>query len=221
MLISHQFDAEKHLYLVPKQFVMSTSSVIALNGLSDYGPVPKVILSEASERGTAIHKMIQCYETGKPFAENEFHQQYFDAYLRFKEDYGFKPTGTMERSCVYQHQGTEVFIGGTPDMTGFIDGKLFVVDIKTNFPTYGMAKKQKLLAWRLQTQSYAEIFEADDVPNINRAVVHCHPECGKIRGQKPSGYEFHPFQIDDQHNWDSAIRMAFLKLANGFKLEER
>ena len=190
MLIDHTFDQEKHLYLVPKQFVMSTSAVIALNGLSDYGPVPKVVLGEASERGTEFHALIHALEMHEPREVSDDMKPFLEGYLNFKAAFGFKRFGSMERSCVYQHPGTEILIGGTPDMTGFIDKQLYVIDLKTNYPAYGCAKQQKRLAWRLQTQSYAEILEADDVPNVKRAVVHCHPECGKVRERSPLDSSF-------------------------------
>ena len=114
-------------------------------------------------------------------------------------------------------------------MPCFIDGVLSILDAKTCHKQYGEKAKQLKLKWLLQTQSYVEAVEADDEfwkrlkrkPGpIQKAVIHLHRECGKVRGEKPTEFEFHVFTEDAQYGWDSAIRMARMKIASGYKLPD-
>ena len=88
-----------------------------------------------------------------------------------------------------------------------------------------------MLEWRLQTQSYFEALQEDeplwkslgkDAKQMRRAILHLHPQCGiEKRGEKRLGYEWNPFEVDDSHNWDAAVKMAALKLSNGHKTPDR
>jgi hypothetical protein len=141
----------------------------------------------------------------------------------------------MERSFVYEHHATECLVGGTPDVPGIINDELWVVDLKTCFRQSGKAKMMKVFEWRLQTQSYLEAYQQDEefwatmaqkYPKVKkqmkRAVLHLHPDCGiTTRGGERLGYEWNPFEQDDTLNWDAAVRMASLKIANGHKVPDR
>jgi hypothetical protein len=240
-LITHTFDSETHNYLVQGEYVISTSSVIELNGLSDFSMVPVANLRHAGHRGTALHLAVLAYETECDVEdavcgyEEEHKVEVFvqvmermSGYMRWRDEHEVKLAGKMEQTRVYRHVGTEQLIGGTPDMPCWIDGELFILDPKTCFKQYGMMAKQLMFKWKLQTQSYSEALDVDEefwsnIPRqpINRAILHLHPECGKSRGNKAAGFEFHPFRTDDSFLWDSAIRMAMGKLSHGYKLDKK
>lgn len=240
MLIDHTFIEESHLYRVPGEFVLATSDVIELNGMSDFSQVPTSHLVHAGHRGSATHLAILACETGGDIEgvvsgyEKEHGVKVFDevmermqGYYHFKTMHKIKLAGEMEKSRVYRHVGTEALIGATPDMPCFIDGVLTVLDPKTCHKQYGEKLKQLKLKWMAQTHSYTEALEADDDfwrkikrPDcIQKAVLHLHPECGKKNGFRATGWEFHQFAMDAQYLWDSMIRVARCKLASGYKLQ--
>lgn len=250
MLIPHQFDQTNHRYLVEGEYVLSTSAVIQLNGLSDVSSVPKNNLAHAGSRGTLVHEAIYVHELGgnwekalntsvdaladedKPFGRQllmDEARERMGFYFSWRKEHDVKLVGKMEQSRVYRHVGTEQCIGATPDFPCLIDGEVYIIDTKTCHKAYGEKQKQLFLKWGLQLESYKECLESEEAfvsamhkagkTQINRAILHLHPECGKngTKGEQ-SGYEFHAFTGDDSFIWDSAIRMAKVKLASGYKI---
>lgn len=244
-LVEHSFDADGHIYHVPGKFVLSTSDVIELNGLSDVSMIPLDALKHAGNRGTALHLAVQAFETGSTpelavqAYEREKNCRVFDEvmerlwfYRSWRSGKQIKLAAEMEVPRVYEHEGTGYYIGATLDMPAWIDGELTILDLKTCFKQYGEKAKQDRLKWRLQLQSYKEALMADGrfwmktkPCEIKRAVLHLHPECGKT-GTKgtQTGFEFHPFDEfddDDPFGWDASLRVAMLKIKNGYKLARR
>jgi hypothetical protein len=223
MILSHTFNEEDHIYQVPGQFVLSTSDIITLNGLADYGGIPKQVLAHDSWRGTQLHKAIQFFEEDAeaPDMPDEV-EPYFRGYLKFKIDHDFEPIGALEKQIVYVHSGTEQPVGCTIDLRGLVKGQPYILDAKTTAKMYGKAMKQKCLAWRLQLASYQEATNCDNdwyqrLPpfegaNVGKAIVQVNKE---------GDYEFHDFSgaVDDDLLWDGCVRLAMAKLANGFQLE--
>jgi hypothetical protein len=239
MILPHTFREESHEYLVDGYFVLSTSSILSLNGFTSYEGIPKPVLDHASWRGIQTHKAIEYCEKavrqGEPVnkAASAVWQQltgpleeikpFFKGYLKFRHEYEFEPIGELERGIVYLHDETAV--GCTIDFRGKLHGKGFqgktmIGDCKTTAKQSGMAKKQKALAWRLQTQSYLEASHFDEEwlkeaspDSIGRFIVN--PD-------KEGNYTFYDFSgMDDEIFWDSSVRLAALKLSNGHKLEAR
>jgi len=228
VILDHTFEEETHLYKVPGQFVLSTSDVISLNGLSDYGSIPKHILDHASWRGTQLHKAIQFFEEDCEVPDMpEEVIPYFCGYMKFRTEYDFEPIGALEKQIVYVHEGTEQPIGCTIDLRGLVRGQPYILDAKTaaGWPkdSVCVAKRRKLLAWRLQLASYMEATHFDSpwfaaLPEFSNATI------GKaiVHVNKDAGYEFHEMStFDDSFLWDGAVRMAVAKLAAGFQVERR
>lgn len=230
---------ESHEYLVDGYFVLSTSSILHLNGFTDYSGIPPAVLAHAAWRGKQTHMAIQYAEEAVMRGETIIHaagevwrqlegpleeiKPFFKGYLKFRQEYDFEPIGELERDLVYLHDETAV--GATIDFRGKLHGKGFqgkamIGDCKTNVKQYGMAQKQKLLAFRMQTQSYKEASHLDEEwlreaspDSIGRFIVN--PD-------KEGNYSFYDFSnIDDEMAWDSSVRLAALKLSNGHKLKER
>lgn len=229
-MIPHTLDKKTHTYKVEGHFVWSVSDIISINGLSDYRSVPEAVLKKASERGDTLHQAVWDYEEkGESPDLDEHTSRYFRGYVRLRDEYDLQIVGPHERSIVYQHEGTDILIGGTPDLICLLRGELYVADLKSCFRQSGKAKAQKLLAWRLQTQGYWEALQTDQAlwgqfkgQQMLRGVIHVHPDCGiETRGAERLGYEFHDFPMDDSLLWDGAIRMAQAKLSNGFEMERR
>lgn len=227
MILPHTFDEEKHLYQVLGQFVLSTSDIITLNGLADYNGIPSQVLAHASWRGTQLHKAIQFFEEDAEAPEMPAEvEPYFRGYLKFKIDYDFEPIGELEKQLVYVHEGTEQAVGCTIDLRGLVKGHPYILDAKTTAKMYGKAMKQKCLAWRLQVASYSEATDADLawlLKASNASEAKGKVGKGIVQVNKEGGYEFHDFSgaLNDDMLWDSAVRLAMAKLANGYQLERR
>lgn len=220
MILQHIFDEESHIYAVPGRFVLSTSDIISMNGLADYGAIPKAILDHASWRGTQLHKAIQFFEEDCDVPDiPEEVKPYFQGYCKFRKDYDFNPIGGFETQIVYEHEGTEQPVGCTIDLRGMVRGVPYILDAKSSAKQSGKAKAQKLFAWRMQTQSYtcATAFDEEWW-----ALLDSKTACGRgiVQVDREGGYAFHDFgTIDDSILWDSCVRVAVAKLANGYQLE--
>jgi len=225
VILPHTFDEELHVYTVDGQYVLSTSDIISLNGLADYGSIPKAVLDHASWRGTELHKAIEYYELdGAVESMPEEVEPYFEGYIKFKKDYDFEPIGELEKQIVYQHEGTEQAVGCTIDLRGLVKGQPYILDAKTTAKMYGKALRSKCLAWRLQLSSYSEATDCDWEWWKLTGGVDVHDPAGKgiVQVNREGGYTFHDFsQTDDSHLWDSAVRMAVAKLSAGFQIDRR
>lgn len=220
-MIPFTFDEATHVYKVEGQYCLSTSDIIHLAGLSEYGSVPSKVLENARNRGTSLHKAIHYFEEGDLDFDSlpENVQPYLRAYMKFRVEREFEPIPPQEHAIVYEHENTGQLIGCTLDLRGTVGGKLYIVDPKTTYPNSGAAKKQTHLKWRMQLQSYWEatmvdepFWEAASDGPIARAILHL---------KKDATYDFLDFSMDDALNWDACIRMARLRLANGWKRDEK
>jgi hypothetical protein len=230
VIVPHTFDEVSHRYLVEGHYCLSTSDILELNCFSDYGQIPKAVLDNASWRGTEVHKAIQFFEEGE-LDMDSVHPEiapYFMGYLKFKAVTGFEPVRPCEnRICYLMESGgkDDVAIGTTTDLRGTINGKPYIIDVKTSYRASGMAKKQTLLKWRMQLASYREatlldeawwaLLETDKAPCT--AVVHVNKE-----GTWAIDKDFYDFTAcEDSANWAACVRLATLKLSNGHQLRQK
>jgi len=222
-LIPHTFHEDGHYYHVEGRYVICLSDIISINGLSDNSQVPLERLLQASLRGTNFDQEVQAFEENRklpPMPPDV--AGCFTGYLNFRKDHDVRLAWKMQHSMVWEHHGSDILIGGTPDLALFIDGELWNVDCKTTYPLAGKAKKMKELAWRVQLQGQLdgwqeceEMWETiGEQAQMKKAILHCHP---KLKG----GYSFIPFPQDDTYLFDAAVRMAVAKLSAGFQIDRR
>ena len=145
--MSIQFDEDTHTYTYAGVKVPSVSTII--NDLlgSDYSKIDPFY----AERGTAVHKAIELHLTGEldESSIDEHVAPYFEAFKKFQRDTGFELEVTELR--VFSR---ELWFAGTLDLIGHIDGKKYLLDIKTG-------QKQK---WHnIQTAGYAIGFGERDI----------------------------------------------------------
>jgi hypothetical protein len=216
LMIDFTFDEERHLYIVPGREVLATGDVLALNGLCDYSQIPSAILEGARWRGTQVDNAIRFYEEddlefdrdGNPSIPDDI-LPYFRAYLKFKLDTGFQVTPPCQLAIVYESVG-EQLIGCHLDLVGTINGRLHIVDIKATHPNSGKAKKQTHFRWGMQLTSYYKAYGDEEA---NRIVVHT---------RKDGDYELVEYDdLFDVDTWESLVRVATAKLANGYKRPEK
>lgn len=224
-MIPFVFDEVQHVYKVEGNYCLATSDVLYLNGLSNYDGVPSHVLEKARNRGTNLHKAVQYFEEGtldvwQIKEEMPELYPYFQGYMRFRSEREFEPIPPQEKAIVYEHENTGQLVGCHIDMRGRVGNDLYIVDPKCTYPNSGAAKKQTYLRWRMQLQSYHEATmtdeqfweEAGDGP-IKKAILHL---------MKDGTYRFlDAWPEDDALSWDAMVRVAQLKLANGYKRDNR
>lgn len=219
MILPHAFNEDMHLYQTPGRYVLSTSDIIDLNGLSDYSRIPIATLRAACFRGKSLHKAVEEYELGRDWQFRlpvEFHED-MDGWFNFRDRYDFNVVGVPETRYVYLQGAHEIAVGGTIDLRFVYKDCLWICDLKTIHPLYGKALRFKKLAWRLQLESYKTATEMDEqflcsvgrFSCIRKCIVHIHPKL------KPHGFVFHEFEEDDSSLWDSCAVLAMEKVAVG------
>ena len=226
MSIAHTFSDEDHVYHVPGAFVWGTSDLISMAGLSSVDGIPSGVLNHASWRGEQVHLATEYYENGCLDAHSIPDEivPYFAAYLKFSTDHEVITVGSLEASVVYEFgDDKEVLIGCHIDHRAFVDGKLYTLDKKSCYEYTGAAKRQMLLKWRMQLESYLTASEQDEafwqtaqemIPGaadrpMGRMALHLH---------KTGTYTACDFSdIQDERAWECVVRMALLKQTNGFK----
>ena len=66
------FDELTHSYICGDKLLIGVTTLMKKHGLSpDYGDVPADVLAKAAARGTAIHQLLEDYDTGKAVVEDE------------------------------------------------------------------------------------------------------------------------------------------------------
>jgi hypothetical protein len=129
------FDPEKHEYRHGNKRVPSVSQIIRV--LSSYHDVPQDKLDEAADRGRRVHAMTELIDAGETVKPD------FDA-IGFKESYeSWLAENKIE--IVLSEQRMMCFSGlwfaGTPDRLAIVNGKPYVIDIKTTakvMPQHGV-----------------------------------------------------------------------------------
>ena len=100
-----EFENESHTYLVDGLTVPSVTQILA-TAFNDYARVSARVLQEASEKGTALHKAIEVYETtGKASELKEFRN-----YL-FLKRYAKIENVANEIPVIYEENGKVLFAG--------------------------------------------------------------------------------------------------------------
>lgn len=121
-----RFHAEDHRYTLDGRVLPSVTQIIA--PLINYSMVPAEALEYARDRGTAVHKTLELYDKNDLDEESldEALKPYLAAWKKFIRDNNPK-WGTIEEPMHHAILG----YAGTPDRTGLLGPRSFVLDIKT------------------------------------------------------------------------------------------
>lgn len=118
------FDEENHIYSVEGIPVPSTTTIIKEAGMMknlDF------YTSGGSGRGTYIHKLTEQYDKGTmDWGQVGEYLPYVNAYIEFKEKYNLEVLLREEKAY-----NRAYWYAGQMDIVGRVNGKLFVIDIKT------------------------------------------------------------------------------------------
>ena len=146
------FDEDRHIYTYDGHIFPSVTEICAPLQSFDVSPA---VLQQAQRRGTQVHEYTQLIDYGIEPDELEVEPElsgYVLAYMHFLRDY--KPEWDMiEQPLV----STSSHYAGTLDRFGTIDGKPWLVDIKTT----SQPKRPTLISWACQLEGYARMLECD------------------------------------------------------------
>lgn len=151
------FDAEAHRYFIDGQPRGSVTQIMQSAGLIDYSGMSEQVRKAALERGRVVHSITELHDQGEldPESVDSRLVGYYDAYKKFLDETGFKPTAIEHQGYNLEVHGvlTEGSYCGTLDrlMAGRFPGSLrvYLVDLKTG----------KAMWWvRVQTAAYAAFF---------------------------------------------------------------
>ena len=118
-----EFDEESHIYICDGVIIPSVTQILKTQ-FNDYAGVSRAVLDRASERGTALHKAIERYETIG--AESDL--QEFQNYKFLKKH--FKITNISNETPIIYEEDGRVLFAGQLDQIIEIDGELGINDFK-------------------------------------------------------------------------------------------
>lgn len=197
------FTEKDHRYEVDGEVIPSVTQIMELAGIVDVSGIPAHHLQRAADRGTAVHVACQYLDEDDLVIDSLDPEivGYVVAYQRFKEQNEFVPD-LIEHRMVGEVEGWQY--GMTLDRLGTVAKRgRIVLDLKTS------SKPSK--SWPIQTAAYVAGYSAvDKLAAPSRGVVHLH---------KDGTFSFliHD-QEDDFTVWVAAVRLAYWKLRNGYKI---
>ena len=201
---------DQHEYRDDKgKWVPSLTQVLKLQGLSDYSNVPEQVLKEASERGSAIHELVEShnrYGDIDPGWLTPETAPAFDGYLKMVKEIGFKADPAWSEkalvTCIYGMK-----IGMKLDARGTIDGQDCILEVKCTAAAQA--------SWAYQTAG-----QEMGVLRTNR--------CGAVNRiacwlRKDGSYRLIPYR---NHSYDAqqisaALTTVYARLDAGQKLWEK
>lgn len=119
------FDRETHTYTLDGEVIPSVSEITRFIAKEVYGECDPVMLSNAAERGTAVHEATETLDKHRTVEVSDELNPYLAAYVKFHKEHEVV-WDEIEWSV---HCGTAY--AGTLDRYGWVDGEPCILDIKT------------------------------------------------------------------------------------------
>lgn len=141
-----EFLEKEHIYLVDGIIVPSVTQILEKIFPDKYKDVPKEILKRKASYGSAMHKYIEQYEKGIITTSLNYIQgASFNQYIKLKDKYNIE---VLEQEQIVHYR---LIYAGTFDMIAKVNGKKYLIDIKTT------AKLDKeYLSWQLSLYEKAK-----------------------------------------------------------------
>lgn len=192
-----EFDETTHTYRVNGVVLPSVTTVMKPLSSSFYEAVDAGTLSNAADRGTAVHQAIENFlEYGIEDISPE-HAGYFAAFKAFLADKN--PIIIATETKLY-HKFLRY--AGTADLLCIIDGKVYLIDYKTTSVLVDMLVG-------VQLEAYAKAYESFGVKIDAKATLHLRPN-GK--------YGFKEYKSQDTECWSVfGSLLTVLQYINKFK----
>ena len=156
------FQKKGHKYFLDGKEIPSVSELTRFLSREVYGEIDPIALERAAEKGTKIHEATEVLDrNGEVEVDTEL-GGYIEAYMKFRKDHKINwlmLEGMMEFNELY---------AGTLDRLGKVDGKLCILDIKTN-KTIG---KQHKALYQAQLNLYRLACEQQGVHPDTLYILH-------------------------------------------------
>lgn len=167
MMNEIDFNAETHTYTVNGEILKSVTTIIKEAGLID----TRWFNEAACWRGSAVHEAV-FFDIHEDLDVDHLHdivRPYVNAWLKFKNDTKFRPLKSLcESRCYHPYYK----YAGSPDLVGFLNGSIALIDIKTGeCPTAG-----------IQTVAYS----------IFPTIMACSPKRFSLRLRPDGTYRLNP-----------------------------
>ena len=120
---SLEFDEEDHIYICDGIIVPSVSTILKAF-YNDYTNVSRSVLEQASKKGTALHEVIELFETTGQKSD----LQEFKNYLFLKKHFKFNVISS-ELPIIYEENG-KILFAGQLDQIIEMDGRRGINDLK-------------------------------------------------------------------------------------------
>jgi hypothetical protein len=166
------FNYELHIYSWDGMPVPSVTQILSDTGIIVLNGWKKSENEIARHFGTAAHRACELQDRNELNLEtlDPKLKPYLDCWNEFKKDYNVK---VFRVEVPYYHKA--LIFAGTPDRIALVDGKIYVLDIKTgsSIPKYA----------DMQTAGYKILYcDAEDIPyeRVFRAAVLLNPD-GKAK----------------------------------------
>lgn len=166
------FDPDSHTYTWDGKVVPSVTQLLEyMRFTPDYSMVDPVVLANAADRGTRIHKAIEQYVLKEEANWDIDQQQGVADFVTFCDQMHFKPF-VPERKMYSQ----KYMYAGTCDLEGEMDGELWLIDFKTSW---------SLSPWVL--------FQLEGYRVMRNEMTSERPidKVGALHLPKPNGYRFY------------------------------
>ena len=152
------FDKD-HTYQVDGVTVPSVSEVLRFMSREIYDTVNQYALDNAADRGSRVHKACENLDRYGSCEVSRDIEPYIRAYMRFRKE--CEPEWSRVEQAFYH---PDLGYAGTLDRYGLIDGRHFIVDIKTN-------AQIKVPLVTAQLNGYELMAERDGLPVEGLAVL--------------------------------------------------
>lgn len=156
------FEPKGHRYTVNGEEVPSVSEIIRFAAHEVYGDISPIRLDQAANKGTRVHKATEELDSNGATEVDEDIAGYVEAYRAFL--LAHFPEWVFKEKAV--NFGTEY--AGTLDRFGTINGRLTLVDIKTN-ATLGKAHKT---LYGIQLNLYRKALESKEIEVDEMYLLH-------------------------------------------------
>lgn len=155
-----ELTTENHVYRLHGYVIPSTTALMRPLTDGAYAGIPDDILAIAKQRGTEVHDAVEFYIKTGIQDIRAAHRPYLDAFLAWEKEY--KPEYL---ACEYPVYNKFILYGGRIDISARINGKIILIDVKTNAkPNVGHIALQ-LEAYRLACESHS--IAIDDVAGLS------------------------------------------------------
>lgn len=166
------FNEKEHKYYYGGKELPSVSKVMESITCHFYSDIPQMALDIACERGTQVHKAILDFELFDDYEIEDKYKEYFESYLKFKEDY--KPEILHQEKML-----TNGEFAGTIDYICKINNKTWLIDHKTSKEIH-----ENLIA--VQEYGYKELCVYNDIKIDKFGVLHLKKDGYELREITPN-----------------------------------